>query len=267
MKYGSPTAINSVATGVVKYLLDLSELAIHENLALASSAYGSIPNAAATVVDQMAAQFRNRGIAPVPIKFHRHGGFAMSNYGCLNPGERQLAMSRRTVTLNTDCAAKLAGKTLVVFDDLRCTGAHEDVLVKLLNLSEQKPSRVLFVYWIRFSDTLNQSNPQFEDLLNHAKIETLEDLMQCFSESKSESGRALTINARLVKFILKGGSGNRHFLLPEFFHAAGRDFCQQLFSASQSTDGYCRHRDLSKGFQILLRHIEMESQPKRDHDH
>ena len=254
MKYGDPRATREIAGRMVKRLLRSGALEAllggGDELCLAASAYGEIPTAARFVTEQVASLLAERVSKVHLIRFVREGGFGGSDYGKMNFRQRRAAMANRRIHLEAGTAELLAGKPLLVFDDLRSTGLHETALHKLL-LQSGLPVRTLFAYWIAFEADLASADPAREEQLNAAAIDSLQELSRMFSTLKEMP----YTNARLVKFVLSSGKAGQEDVLA-FLAGISPHIARGIYRAACSKDGYALHDRFQKGYAALIAHLQ-----------
>ena len=247
MKYGDPVATWRIADAVREQLLEHPLWQVWsghgQQVVMASSAYGSVPTAAHWVSENLQTMLEEEGLKVSRMKFERQGGFGCHSYSQMDLAKRREVLQERRIWL--DGPDLETGTTLLVFDDLRSTGAHEESLRKVVE-SHPEIDRVVFLYFIGFSAALSKSQPQQEDALNHSLVRTAEDLVQLARNAPSP----LLINARLVRFLLRAGSEDRDgfvALLPKF----PPEFLRGVAQAASSRDGYASQVAYAQGFDLL----------------
>ncbi len=251
MKYGDPVATWRIAAdtyGFLREQLLWEELTSSgEGLVLTSSAFGAVPTASYWVAESLGDLIEGEGMAVQRIKFEREGGFGCHNYSQLDFDERLKVLEERKIWLAG--GEDLQGKTVIVFDDLRSTGAHEESLREVLE-AQVGIRRVVFLYYVGFNTSLAKTQPQEEDVLNHVDIRDLNDLYRLSQQAPAP----LLMNARLVKFFLKGGASD-----PDQFTAALSRFPQEFLlaisEAAQSRDGYANRPPYQSFFEVLQSHL------------
>lgn len=87
----------------------------------------------------------------------------------------------------------LGDKVLLFLDDIKITGTHERIIIKMLNeygISNDS-------YMLYFAELVNQDiSPKFENYLNNHSVSGLDDI------EKIITGEDFTFNTRVVKYIL-----------------------------------------------------------------
>lgn len=110
----------------------------------------------------------------------------------------------------------LQNKTLIFIDDIKITGTHERIIVKMLDDFEiYNPCYMLY-----FADLQNQTiNPRIENYLNQHFVKSLHDLDVLIKSEPFE------FNTRVVKFILNSD----HIECISFLHKQTAEFIKELF--------------------------------------
>lgn len=110
----------------------------------------------------------------------------------------------------------LQNKTLIFIDDIKITGTHERIIVKMLDDFDIQNSS----YMLYFAELQNSGiNPNIENYLNQYTIKSLYDLDSII---KSEP---FVFNTRVVKFILN----SEHIECISFLHKQSAEFIKELF--------------------------------------
>lgn len=110
----------------------------------------------------------------------------------------------------------LQNKTLIFIDDIKITGTHERIIVKMLDDFDIQNSS----YMLYFAELQNSGiNPNIENYLNQYSIKSLYDLDSII---KSEP---FVFNTRVVKFILN----SEHIECISFLHKQSAEFIKELF--------------------------------------
>ncbi|MFN8394529.1 MAG: phosphoribosyltransferase family protein [Bacteroidia bacterium] len=243
MKYGSPEAIEAWGTALSDAILQNPEVkalvASHGGLAIASSAYGSVPTAAKALKNVAAQHLKDAGWQVDIFHIQRSGGFERTNYGALQERTRERVMRHRKVALSAETAASLKDKVILIVDDLRCTGAHERAIEAMIH-SQVEGARLIFAYCVEFEGEMPAGT---EETLNHSAIQSFDDLLLMV---KGREG-ALTLNARLLKYVLLQPNAE----VDAYIDAAGRSASLELYRAAMSSDGYFDKSRFQKGFKAL----------------
>lgn len=243
MKYGDPEAVRWWAWKLAEMILaDPSMNALYTrfgHLCLAPSAHGAVPTAAATLTVEFARRMREAGWSVSCFHIHRQGGFERTNYGALGVGGRKRAMRVRTIRLEADVVDQLAGKFVLVIDDLRCTGTHERMIAALF-ARETTIAALAFGYCIRIQGAVET---QVEESLNHAWIQRPADVLPLFAAGNESP----LINARMLKFILMQTPGE----VQEFCAQVGTEHGLRLYHAALSADAYFDKTRFRPGFDAL----------------
>jgi predicted amidophosphoribosyltransferase len=215
-------------------------VAEYKTVYLTSSAYGSVPSPSHTVTDSLKELLQQANINVASFKIMRDGGFERTDYGGLGAKDRQSVVRARKIRLESDISNQLNDKLVVVFDDLRSTGAHERMIIKLME-QEVKNAQLIFVYHVKFSKKLESPA---EERLNHALVKKTLDVLPWFSADTTD----FVINSRLLKFLLSSAPDN----FGAFCECIGANYCKQLYDAALTSDGYYKMSD----FQVNFRQLE-----------
>ena len=172
----------------------LSKAPITEQIVVISSPYSFIPTATFALKNYFVAVL-NRWLAEnhLPVvqetKVHRTITYK-EDYGELNAEQRINLISNDRFHIDR---AFLEGKTLVFLDDIRITGSHEKMIVKMAQQYELQ-NRMFLLY---FAELVNGSiHPNVENYLNYYSVKSIFDL-----EPIIRSGHFF-INTRIVKYLL-----------------------------------------------------------------
>ncbi len=111
------------------------------------------------------------------------------DYSAMTNAERARLLQSDRITADL---GRLAGKRLIVVDDIRITGGHEKKIASLLEQSDVEDVLFLYVAELR-GDT---DDPTIEDRLNRSTITEPADLIPLFSEP------GFKLNSRAVKFVI-----------------------------------------------------------------
>ena len=162
-----------------------SETAGLERVIITSSAYKSVPTAAALLLEEMMEHF---------LPAERFGRTRLTrdhifpfDYARLNLRQRDEAMQE--IRLSFD-AGDITGQPLVVIDDAYVTGAHERTIRDHLGVL---PAQVMYFYLV---DMSRQAFACTEEHMNHAEISTLSHIYGLMDEEE------YVINSRVLKTIM-----------------------------------------------------------------
>lgn len=182
-KHGCVDSIRVLAARMAPLIL--SKTSGLEQVVIASSAYKSVPTAAALLVQAMmehhlpADRFRH-------IRFTRDHIFPF-DYARLNVHQRDVAMQEIRLLFDV---AELKDRPLVVIDDALVSGAHERTIRSHVG---SFPSRMLFFYLV---DMSSRAQTMTEDQMNHAEVHNLQQIRVLMRQ------KGYVINSRVLKSIL-----------------------------------------------------------------
>jgi hypothetical protein len=195
-KFGDETIAKafgeSLAEGFIKE--HLSQQHLHQQLVVVSSPYSFIPTA--TFAMKTYFVFRlNRWLAQhhLPVvqeaKVHRTITYK-EDYGELNADERMKLIGNDSFHIDT---AFIKDKTVIFLDDIRITGSHEKMIMKLA----QQYGLTNKMYLLYYAELINpQVHPNVENFMNYHYVKSVFDL-----SSIVQSG-SFFMNTRFVKYIL-----------------------------------------------------------------
>lgn len=225
-KYGSKDVARKFGYSLAnKFISKYSTLLISEQLAVIPSAYSHIQTASCTMesffVDRLNLFLFQSGCSPVEqAKIHRTVTYR-EDYGELSAEERFNMIKGDKFHIDKSF---LGNKTLLFLDDIKITGTHERIIVKMLDdFNIQNDCFMLY-----YADLKNSSiNPRIENFLNQHFVKNLNDLDWII---KTDS---FTFNTRVVKYILSSSNAecedflrkqSYEFIQDLFFYAIGNDY-------------------------------------------
>lgn len=153
-----------------------------------ASAYKYIPTASQAIAGYLYELLEQHPTQVEFFKIHRDVLFS-SDYGKLSMSERQTLMAQTQLYLEKNNT--MQGESILVIDDIRITGTHEEKIRELL--AEAGAHNVCFVY---IAEMVGECVPMIENLLNHCFVSTMQDLADLFSRPD------FIFNTRVCKFIL-----------------------------------------------------------------
>jgi PRTase ComF-like len=145
----------------------------------------------------------------------------------------------------------LEGKHLIVVDDIRVSGAHEQVLIELL--SAHLPAAITFAYLVRVDAAQGQADATIEQRLNNWAIGSIDALRELIRSEPT------LLNARVVKRILLWP--RTHEALSELLADLPDTVLSRLYKAALA-DGY--HR--MPAFQGAFARVEAVMQERLSED-
>jgi hypothetical protein len=112
------------------------------------------------------------------------------DYGELDAEQRMNLIGNDSFHIDKDF---LTGKTLIFLDDIKITGSHERMIMKMVNANGLSNS----IYMLYFAELVNKNiHPNIENFLNYHQVKTIFDLEPIIQSS------GFAINTRIVKYIL-----------------------------------------------------------------
>jgi hypothetical protein len=202
---------------------------------IVSSAFLYMPTAAHAVTTALCAEITMLGGGTQQAKIHR-STLTQGDYSTMSVEERAQVMGANLLAIDP---AAVDGKDVLVVDDIRVTGSHEDSLRKLFDCLQ--PSRVTFAYIAAIDQELAHADPQLEDRVNHAAIKKLVDIERLIGY------REFRMNARSCKFILALRHRDE---LPSFLARLSHDLLSQFYMGALG-DGYHLMPLYTPSFELL----------------
>jgi hypothetical protein len=186
----------ALADGFIKN--QLTGKPVLQQIVVISSPYSFIPTATFAMKTWFVYEL-NRWLAqhgyPVvqETKVHRTITYK-EDYGELNAEQRMNLIGNDSFHIDKDF---LTNKTLIFLDDIKITGSHERMIMKMVKAYGLSND----IYMLYFAELVNQSiHPNIENFLNYHQVKTIFDL-----EAIIQSGN-FCINTRIVKYILNYNS-------------------------------------------------------------
>lgn len=230
---------------------EFKDVFIDRSAIVAPFAFMYVPTAAGNMMpflhDRIGWHRMSSGI-PCIERFHVHkevspdGHRTDHGYALVSVDERRRILQRSPL-----CAdfSRLAGKTVVLIDDIRITGSSEARLLELLQHSGAKS--IVFLYIASMDAEVADLNPGIESTLNQWHVKSLREMAEILSSGEYR------FNLRNCKFILEQhGSGE----LPEFLRSLDDSVLEGLWSAILANSYYfdpgyiepvgCIERELSE---------------------
>jgi hypothetical protein len=172
----------------------LSLYPVRQQIVVVPSPYSFIPTATFAMKNHFVS-YLNRWLADndLPVvqetKVHRTITYK-EDYGELNAEERIRLIGNDSFHIDRDF---LKGKTILFLDDIKITGSHERMIMKMVK--EYDLSNDIFMLY--FAELKNADiHPNIENHLNYQSVKSIFDL------EKIIRGESFFINTRIVKYIL-----------------------------------------------------------------
>jgi hypothetical protein len=132
---------------------------------------------------------QNGGLVVQEAKVHRTITYK-EDYGALSAEERLNLIGNDSFHIDKNY---LEGKTLLFLDDIKITGSHERMILKMAKAYELKND----IHMLYFAELVNKDiHPNIENFLNYHKVKSIFDLEEIINSGK------FFINTRIVKYIL-----------------------------------------------------------------
>jgi hypothetical protein len=255
-KYGSCTVGEAYASALCEVFLQrFPHLALSPQLVITSSPYKAIPTSSFCIA-QAFFKLLNRkralaGVSPCRSTRIERAAPSPGDYGSLSAEQRIQRMARNRLSFDKEL---LAHADLVVIDDIKVTGAHQQCLTR--HITQLSLASLTFLYVVECinSDSAT-SNPQIEDCLNHTSIRTLTDL------AKIIEAPDFSFNVRVCKYIL---SETNRATLPAFLEQMTDHFIFHLYQVSLE-DGYGDIDMYRESLDIIYDVLRQRYRPVEEH--
>lgn len=207
-----------LADGFIKYYL--ADNSIIDQIVVISSPYSFIPTATFAMKNYFVSQLNrwlveNGGLAIQETKVHRTITYK-EDYGELSAEERISLIGNDSFHIDK---AFLTGKTLLFLDDIKITGSHERMILKMAREYGLKNE----IHMLYFAELVNKNiHPKVENLLNYHQIKSIFDLEEIINSNN------FCFNTRIVKYILNTPTSS--FTI--FLEQRSSDFINQLYDLS-----------------------------------
>jgi hypothetical protein len=172
----------------------LSKQPIKKQIVVISSPYSFIPTATFAMKNHFVYRL-NRWLvqhgypAVQETKVHRTITYK-EDYGELDAEQRISLIGNDSFHIDKDF---LAGKTLLFLDDIKITGSHERMIMKMVNEYGLQND----IYMLYFAELVNKNiHPNIENYLNYHHVKNIYHLNDIIK------GHDFCINTRIVKYIL-----------------------------------------------------------------
>lgn len=228
----------------------LKDNLITHQIVVISSPYSFIPTATFAMKNYFIHQLNrwlvdHGGLVVQEAKVHRTITYK-EDYGALTAEERMSLIGNDSFHIDRHF---IAGKTLLFLDDIRITGSHERMILKMVKEYEMNND----IHLLYFAELANPAiHPNVENLLNYHQVKSIFDL-----DGIIKSG-AFCFNTRIVKYILNSDAGS--FLL--FINEQTEEFINMLYNLSlgngyhmieayETNLGYIKNKIINKKYNLI----------------
>lgn len=240
----------ALAEGFIRRQLSVNP--VLQQLVVVSSPYSFIPTATFAMKDYFIFRL-NRWLAEMDLpvaqeaKVHRTITYK-EDYGELDAAQRLQLIGKDAFHIDRNF---LTGKTVVFLDDIRITGSHEKMIMRMVEEYELKND----IFLLYFAELVNPGiHPNIENHLNYHQVKSIFDL------EKIIQGGSFLINTRSVKYIL----GYDYDAFCIFLQNQSSTFINQLYDMAlgngyHTIDAYARnlnyikHKSIEHGNQFAKR--------------
>lgn len=204
-KYGCGEAADGIAVSITDKLLAERDAQLErdgtdflEHYFITSSAYKHVPTAAYYVTKRMVGELTAAGHPPEGLVRIDRQVTKSGDYSAMSEADRQCYIADNNVHVPLICAGDVAGKTVVVVDDIKNTGSNERSFSEALTAAGV--GQAIFCYAAVIDPDLSARYPRIEADLNQAYIKDLHDLAQVAARPDFE------VNARICRFVMGSGA-------------------------------------------------------------
>lgn len=247
-KFGDEAIARSFGESLAKGFIQ-SDLALNftgQQIVIISSPYSFIPTATFAMKNYFVFQL-NRWLSEndYPIvqetKVHRTITYK-EDYGELSAVERINLISNDSFHIDREF---LKGKTLLFLDDIKITGSHERMIMKMIQEYELQND----VYMLYFAELINKEiNPNIENHLNYHCVKSIFDLDEIIKNGN------FCINTRIVKYILNYDFDSFSI----FLKSQTEDFINHLYNMALG-NGYHTIDVYSKNLNLVKKYLNIHN--------
>lgn len=229
-----------LANGFIRDFLENDD--ITEQIVVISSPYCFIPTATFAMKDHFVYQL-NHWLAeqgkPVvqEAKVHRTITYK-EDYGELSAEDRMKLIGNDSFHIDKDF---LEGKTLFFLDDIKITGSHERMILKMVKEYGLKND----IFMLYYAELVNQDiHPNIENFLNYHCVKSVFDLDNIIKDGY------FRFNTRIVKYILNCDFNS----FVTFLERQDKDFISSLYNLSLG-NSYHEIESYAENFNFLRNYL------------
>jgi hypothetical protein len=188
-----------------------------QQIIVLSSAYSYIPTASFYMKNFFVERlndylFRHHHPVVDEVKIYRTMSYR-EDYGAMSADERHQLIKNDKFYFDR---TYIGNKSLIFLDDVRITGTHERIIVKMLD-DYGINNRCYMLFFAELID--DRISPKVENTLNNAFVKNLDNIESIISDER------FRFNTRVVKFILN----SPHDKFDDFITRRDRDFIHSLY--------------------------------------
>ncbi|MCS6904389.1 MAG: phosphoribosyltransferase family protein [Bacteroidia bacterium] len=245
-KYGSTYQARQYGLALAKLFFKYyARELLNKKTYITCSAYKTVPNAAYNLMSYVQLGLNHYlyhyyKAPPIDYEPLRRETLYEADYGKLSFQEREMVMQKNLLYINEKAITKTQ---IILVDDIRVTGLHEDRITVLLEKCGVE--KVYYLYVIN----ANVAEPSLEHELNHAFVKRLCHLKVLMQEEDYQ------INSRVCRFLLAYHPKEE---LSNFFKELPPWLLEKLYSYFLA-DGYNTMPNYQEGFKIFFKHYSKQS--------
>lgn len=215
---------------------------VEKQIVVISSPYSFIPTATYAMKNYFVFQLNNwlaENNYPVvqEAKVHRTITYK-EDYGELSALERMNLIGNDLFHIDKSF---LLNKTLFFLDDVRITGSHERMILKMVNEYNLENS----IHMLYFAELVNKNiHPSIENFLNYHHVKSIFDLEDIIN------GESFSLNTRTVKYILISDFAN----FKNFISNQSKEFIYNFYSMAVG-NSYHTIEAYSRNLNFIKEHL------------
>lgn len=235
-QFGSELAQNFIASNFFDYFSGDGN-----DIVITASPYKYVAPAASAIMQHFT-NYLNIHLASLAmcsanmIKISRSTLFE-GDYGKLDQDSRSALLKRDKISIDRDF---VQGKTILVIDDIKITGTHEEKIVQLFTEQNIEAKRVIFLYYAEMNNA-DKVGADYENYLNHFFVKSIDNLASIIADPN------FILNARVCKYLL---SYPNIIELQKFLLNVSPKFIYDLVAAIIG-DGYQRMPSYTENFRLI----------------
>jgi hypothetical protein len=221
-KFGDDTIAESFGRSLAEGFIQYNKSMLLENnpILVVSSPYSFIPTATFAMKNHFMNElnswlYKNNLSVSKEVKVSRTITYK-EDYGTLDAEERLRLIGKDQFYIDKNY---VKGHTLLFLDDIRITGSHEKMILKMAD-EFSLDNKIHLLYFAELSN--ENIHPNFENYLNYYFVKSLNDLHSIINVDR------FLINTRIVKFILNNSKSD----FVNFIELTSLEFKKQLYFMS-----------------------------------
>jgi len=220
-----------------------------DDIIITASPYKYIAPAASAIkkyfTNRLNSYLVERGLQSANIVKMTRSVLFEGDYGKLTEEARTALLKRDKLSIDRDF---VAGKLILVLDDIKITGSHEEKVVSMFLDQGVEAEKMVFLYYAELQNPA-EVGANYENYLNHFLVKSMDDLLPIVTNAN------FILNARVCKYLL---STRDYPALANFICNAGKDFGYNLLAAIIG-DGYHTMPMYENNFHLIRMFVKGEA--------